>query len=408
MSDTDKQPFLESATLKLILGFIVGAAMGGLPSMAFSPLTPFFAAEFALTEAQIGLVATAMGAGSLVCSLPAGKLVDERGSRGILLAVTAVTVGLLMAMSLTNELLLLLAVYFVAGSLRPFSAVASTKATMTSVPVNRRATSVGLVHAGPSLSSAIVSALIPVLAVMLGWRLGIRVVAVALLPAGWWLYRTLPKGPSLRRPDRDSRAILVSVLTGPGFRHSLIVWVSYMGALFVFLTFFVLYLTQELGFDPTTAGFLMAVVQTAAIVGRPLWGVASDRFLEGSMHRAALLMSIASTAVLVILALLPDSTHPAVVAVVALVAGASLMSSRPVGTTLAVQLLSDEDTARALSILSLVTWVAAMLFPPLFGLIVTTTGSWRLAWMLAASVVGVSVPVLLFLRPDESVAGKHP
>ncbi len=399
MNDAEKTSFLAGVNIKLVLAFLAAGAMGGLPAMAFSPLTPFLAAEFTLTEFQIGLITTAMGMGSLLFSLPAGKLVDQRGSATVLFVGSIAAVGAVAGVSFSTGLFFLLIVYFFSGAIRPFTSIASTKATMISVPPEKEATFVGLVHVGPSLASALTSAVLPTLALMLGWRLGMGIFSLTLLPFCFWLYHALTGKSASAENTEAPPGNLLSALEDSGFRFSLVIWACYMAGLFVFLTFFVLYLTQQLNLSPTAAGGYLALVQIAAVAGRPLWGVASDRFFAGSRYRTALFMGVASTAVFAALAFLPAEAPPLAVGAVALAAGGSIMSSRPVGTTLAMQLVSDEYTTRALAVLSLVTWIVSMILPPLFGVVITATGSWRLAWILLSLVVGGSA-LLLILRPN--------
>ncbi len=388
---------LDPLRLKLIFAFLLAGAIPELLTMGFSPLTPFLVDEFSLTEIHVGLLSASMGAGSLALSVPAGHFVDLRGSKMVLMAGVFVSVFTFIALSLAGGFYGLFAVLFLAGAFRPFSDIASTRATMLAVVGPDQTTAVGMVHVGPSLSSVVTSVLLPVLAAVVGWRCGLQLTAVLLLPVGWWLCKSLTGQRPQATDGRARSSRLRAVLRDRGFFWCLVIWGSFMAGNFAFLSFFILYLTALLSMRPTLAGGLLALSQAVAMVGRPLWGVISDRYFAGRRVRAALVMGVIGTGAFAALALLPRDSTALVPVVIAVAAGASIMSARPVATTLAVEYVSPGDAGRALAILSLVTWMVAMVLPPLMGWIITSTGSWAWAWMVSAGVVGASVPALLAL-----------
>ncbi len=390
---------LNALRLRLILAFLIAGAVPELLTMGFSPLSPFLIERFVLTEVHIGLLSASMGAGSLVLSVSAGHFVDLHGSKTVLMVSAFVAFVSFMALSFAGSFYSLFAVFFVAGSFRPFSDIASTKATMLAVPGPDQTTAVGIVHVGPSLSSVATSALLPGLLAVMGWRSGLQLAGVLLLPVGWWLCRSLTAQVALSIDRRVHTGRLFALLRNPGFSRCLIVWGSFMAGNFAFLSFFILHLTAVAGLRPSMAGGILALAQVVAMMGRPLWGVVSDRFLGGRRIRAALIMGVIATAAFLALALLPGETGVLIPAVIAVGAGASIMSSRPVATTLAVEYVPQKHAGRALALLSLVTWTVAMVLPPLMGWIITYTGSWTWAWMVSAAIAGGSIPALLSLPP---------
>ena len=391
---------LNALKLRLIFAFLIAGAIPELLTMGFSPLTPFLIERFVLTEVHIGLLSASMGAGSLVLSVSAGHFVDVRGSRTVLMASVFVAVLSFMALSLAGGFYSLFVVFFLAGSFRPFSDIASTKATMLAVPGPDQTTAVGIVHVGPSLASVATSALLPGLITVIGWRSGLQLTGVLLLPVGWWVCRSLVAQGDLPLDRQAHRGRLFVLLRNPGFSRCLIVWGSFMSGNFAFLSFFILHLTAVVGLRPSMAGGVLALAQVVAMIGRPLWGVISNRFFGGRRIRAALIMGVIATVVFAALALLPREAGALIPAVIAIGAGASIMSSRPVATTLAVEYVPQKDAGRALALLSLVTWTVAMVLPPLMGWIITYAGSWTWAWMVSAIIAGGSIPALLSLPPS--------
>ncbi len=380
----------------LIIALLLAGAIPELLTMGFSPLTPYLVRDFSLNEVQVGLLGASMGAGSLVFSLPAGQFVDMRGWKIILMAGTFLSALSFFALSLAGGFAALFVVLFLAGAFRPFSDIASTRATMLAVSGGTQTTAVGIVHTGPSLSSFLTSALLPVAATAVGWRAGLQAGALILLPVGLWLCQVFA---TRRTPETSRRRThrLLTLLNRADFRKCLIIWGGFMSGNFAFLTFFILHMTDELGMTPQAAGGLLATAQVMAIIGRPFWGGVSDRCFAGRRIPPALFMGVMGTAAFVGLAFLGSDGGPIIPAAIAVVGGATVMSFRPVGTTLAMEYAPEESEGRALALLSLVTWTAAMLLPPFLGWIVVQTGAWTGAWMVAAMLTGASVLALLLL-----------
>ncbi len=385
----------------LLLAFLLATAAPELVTMGFGPLTPFLVQAFALTEAQVGLIGSSMAVGSLLFSLPAGALVDSWGSRPLLTASVFVALFLLLSLSLATGFFFLLTVFFLSGSFRPLCGIASTRAALLSVSQGEQTTAVGVVHVGPSLASAVASAIIPALALAVGWRLGLRFLAAGLLPLGVWLTWILRRQSELRAPATDRQRDPFSVLGIPDFRKCLAVWACLTSGIFAFLTFFVLYLHAALGLRETLAGGFLAIAQAMAVVGRPMWGMVSWRFFAGNRVKPAKILGGLGAVTFAGLALLPPEPPAVLMAIIAIAAGIGTLSVRPVGTTLAVQFVPGEDAGRALALLSMVTWTSAMLMPAAVGFIVTNTGSWRLAWLIVAGIMSLSVPMLVRFFPAD-------
>ncbi len=396
---------LGRARLTLITALLLSGAIPELLTMGFSPLTPYFVLEFSLTESQIGLLGASMGAGSLALSVPAGRFVDEQGWKKVLMAGAFISAFSFVALSLAGGFVGLIAVLFLAGAFRPFSDIASTKATMLAVPGPEQTTAVGVVHVGPSLSSVLTSMLLPLMAAVVGWRAGLQLGAVTLIPVGYWLCWVLSRqhpGTTASEPQLGQSLAIVTI---PGFWRCLAIWGSFMSANFAFLTFFILHLTGVSGMSPQAAGALLAAAQVVAMVGRPLWGLVSDRCFGGRRVQAALIMAITGTCVFVALAFTVENPVPGIPAAIAVAAGASIMSSRPVGTTLAMEYVPAESGGQALALLSLMTWTVAMILPPFLGWIITFTGTWAVAWIVSAAITATSIPLLIMLIPAGSGSG---
>jgi PPP family 3-phenylpropionic acid transporter len=96
-------------------------------------------------------------------------------------------------------------------------------------------------------------------------------------------------------------------------------WFLLLGGLGVFFPFYSLYLNENLGFDGTRVGLVMAAVPMAGIAAQPLWGYVGDR--TGSRTRLLSFLSIGAAAGYALLYTL--RSFPAVLAGTAILALAS-------------------------------------------------------------------------------------
>ena len=96
-------------------------------------------------------------------------------------------------------------------------------------------------------------------------------------------------------------------------------WFLLLGGLGVFFPFYGLYLNENLGFDGTQVGLIMAAIPFAGIIAQPLWGTIGDR--TGSRTRVLATLSVAGACGFFLLYFL--RSFPAVLAGTAVLALAS-------------------------------------------------------------------------------------
>src|SRR5262245_36940176 len=274
--------------LALILSAQTVANVGplGLPAIA-----SLIRDDLGLTLSQAGSFLSAYYVGPILMSLPAGALADRWGVRPTLvLGQVVIAVGLLVVSTATSYAVLALLLVFAGfgyGMLNP----TSTKAVMGWFPPSQRATVVGLKQVGLPFGGVLGAALLPVLGLMLGWRLGVVVVAgfigIAAL-VSLLLYRDAPTEivtgrTAPRAPVRDvllSRDLwLVGVAT-----------LVFAGMQTVWMAFLVLYLQGEAGLSLLAAGRYLALAQFGGMAGRVAFGLLSDRVFAGG-RRAPLFIA---------------------------------------------------------------------------------------------------------------------
>ncbi|HEU5322104.1 MAG TPA: MFS transporter, partial [Methylomirabilota bacterium] len=166
--------------LALVLAAQTVANVGplGIPAIA-----SLIREDLGLTLTQAGSFLSAYYVGPILMSLPAGTLADRWGvKRTLVLGQLVIALGLLAVAAATTYaalLVLLVVAGFGYGMLNP----TSTKAVMAWFPPSQRATVVGLKQVGLPFGGMLGAALLPGLALALGWRPAV-VVSAAVVALG--------------------------------------------------------------------------------------------------------------------------------------------------------------------------------------------------------------------------------
>jgi len=161
------------------------------------------------------------------------------------------------------------------------------------------------------------------------------------------------------------------------------------------LTYFILFLNDELGVPVVVAGGLLAVLQVSNIVMRIGWGVISDTLSGGRRKPVLLVSSLATAGMILVMALLPNGTPTWALVLVAIGLGGTVTSWVSVHSTLLAELSGPTQVGTTLGYASTVQRASIVLAPPLFGLVADTAG-YQVAWL---GMVGAMLMGIAFLFP---------
>lgn len=378
---------------------------------AVAPLAPFLEAEFSLTKTQVGLLTSALFTGQVVGAVPTGLLTDLIGVRRMLvLAPTALAAGLVVlagASRLQWVMLGLAAAGFWYGSLHSVT----NKGIVEWFPPARRGTAVGIKQTGVTTGTALAAAVLPVVALWLGWRgaVGVNLVAVAVLGlACAALYRRPPGAPARAAAPGSTRRALLALLR-PG-RYWLINTVALLLNIVQFSvsTYLLLYFRDTLGHSLVAAAGFLALSELAGSGGRVLWGVLSDRVWGGRRQPAMQAIAGVGATALVGLSLLPPGAGGAVATGLVILLGLASAGFNGIWMNLASEAAGAESAGIATGMSLSIGSSGAVIGPPLFGLLVDATGSYRLAWQALAVLAGLVFAGLAALRLEARPAQEPP
>jgi MFS family permease len=194
-----------SSRARIIVLILTAQTVANVGPLGIPAVASLIRADLGLTLAQAGSFLSAYYIGPSLVSLPAGTLADRWGVKRLLvLGQLVIALGLVAASAATSYaalVLLLVAAGFGYGILNP----TSTKAVMAWAPPAHRATLVGFKQVGLPLGGMLGAALLPGLAVGIGWRPALIVSAV-LVAAGAAASVVVYRDPLIRGGRQQCRA----------------------------------------------------------------------------------------------------------------------------------------------------------------------------------------------------------
>lgn len=382
--------------------------LGSLSILAVAPLSPFLLDALALSRVEVGLFLPAAYLGGVLMSLPAGWLTERRGVRASLVAAQVVTGAMVLVAALWADLAAILICLVIAGFGFAVLNPATGKAIVDWFPSRERGQAMGIKQAGLTLGGVASAAVLPPLAVALGWRSAFAMAGGAALVSAL-LLATLYRDPPVRAvapaapPNRFADV-------GPFLRRPGVMVVFLCGLALSLvqsgvLAYLVLSMRDTFGLAVIDAARLLALAHLGGAAGRLGWGVISDRLFEGRRRPGLTINALIAVGALGTLALGP-ALPAALLPPVAVIAGVAAFGW--VGLYFA--LVAEIGGARAAGLLTgvavIFAWGGVLVGPPLFGLVLQATDSYRVAWLalaVAALAVAIALPRLQPLVQREPV-----
>ncbi len=382
---------------------VIGLAVlshGGfaLSGQGFTPFYPFIQDDFDLTRTQVGFVTGTIFAAATVTSSGFGWTIDRFGVRimaGFMMILSGIAVA---SLYFASSFLLLLLIAAVMGSLRPVGHPAGTKAIVDWVGPKRRGTAMSIKQAGNPILGALAAVLVPPLAVAFGWRIAAVAMGGFIVASGILilaLYRDKPGTVSRKESSSSFFAGMGKVIRDRDISLAVGFGFPMVGAQVATLTYFILFLNDELGVPVIVAGGMLAVLQVANIVMRIGWGVISDTLGKGRRKPVLFFAGGMTAAVLLIVSFLPDGTPTWALVLIAIALGGTATSWVSVHSVLLSELSDPSQIGTTIGYASTVSRTGIVIAPPLFGFI-ADTASYQAAWM---TLVGAILLGMLFLMP---------
>ncbi len=358
----------------------------------FKAMMPLVSAEFNLSSAQAGFYATFFYISGVALAIFSGQIADKLGPRRGLIGAVSVVGSLMLLHTVMPYYPLMLGLALFTGVAFSVVTPSLNKGIIEMVDSSKRATSNGIVHAGASFGGIIASYLLPTIGENFGWRVGVYIAVGFALLVTLVLFRTYQpinnNGDQSGNP-RNKKGQLKKVVKNP------LIWIVAIMGIVVGLSVgnitihYTLFLTGDLAFRASTAGFFLALFNAGGILGNPLFGYLNDRFLNSNRRLSMFGLSLGIGVLFLIMGsvviqgVLPGIMLGVFSFVLGMFSFATIgMLFTTLGDVAGPKLMG---TATAIILISIrLTMVVA---PPFIGFLADISGSYSLSWFVSAIMI---------------------
>jgi MFS transporter, ACS family, aldohexuronate transporter len=267
---------------------------------------------------------------------------------------------------------------------------------MSWFPPRQRATVVGLKQVGLPFGGMLGAALMPALALRLGWRWAIAagalmIVACAVLSAS--VYRDPPSEAPLRRAAGE-RGAIAGVLRSHDLWLVASATLAFAAMQTVWMAFLALYLQGVVGLALLAASRYLALAQAGGVLGRVAFGVLSDRTFGGRRRAPLVIAGCGSALCSLAIAFTGPAAGAWLLTPLALVFGFFGIGWNGVQHTLMAEIAGPRAAGTAVGLGLAISSLGVTLGPPVFGACVTAAGGYRGPWIGLALVMLVGLGLL--------------
>lgn len=380
-------PAPRSLPWRVAFGGLLAMSMGIGPLVPYilSALAPSIIQDLGLTRTELGTLATIAFAVATLGSSASGGLTDRLGTRRWLFILHGVAGLSLIGVAIAPGFAWLTVAMVLAGVPLAASNPVTNRLLGQQVPVGQRGLLLGIKQSGVQMSQAFAGALLPTVAVYVGWRAAslTGLVFVALALALSWVMSD-DRGERLPRSERPR-----------GIPHPMVGWLAVFGLLVGMViqgvnVYLPLYSFEVLGFSETQAGAVAGVIGGVGIPARIVWG----RFAEHFRTAVVPMLVVASvSAVAVVLIWVSGVAGP-----VWLWAGVLLFSGATLPSTVVMMMaivrgVDASRTGKASGQVMLGVYGGFMAGPVAFGAVVDLTDDYAVGFtaLLACALGAVGV-----------------
>jgi sugar phosphate permease len=170
---------------------------------------------------------------------------------------------------------------------------------------------------------------------------------------------------------------------------------------YVVLVFLALDVRERGELSLGTAVAFLAIAQAGGIIGRTSWGYLSDRAFGGRRRPLLAIITAVGLACTLTLAALPSRVDTVALCGLSFIVGFSLLGWPGLWITLVCEVAGPWRAGAATGFALTFVTVAGFVSPPVYGLIIDLTQSFRAMWLALSFVLLISLMLLKVIREKE-------
>ncbi len=392
----------------MAVNVVMGFAIGG-----FAALLPLVREDFDLSRTEVGFYTTCLFLASFGSALLAGYLIDRLGIRKGL-GLGGVVMGSFIALyGVVPSYYVLLIFAFGAGLGQSLLTPAGNKAIISLTGGVASNMIMGFFRSGVGVGSLIGAALLPWIALHLGWRAAIIGAGLICLILAINIFRnkSLASHDQVGEEEQGEKVSfkeeVKDLLTIPDFRFLVLTGFAFAAVLATLIGYLPLWLNEAGGLSVYHAGLGLGLAQAGGVAGRPFWGFLSDRF---KLLRQDLIMAV--QAVLMVITLITFAFAGTRLIMEALLALSFFIGFVGMGFggvyfgflgSLAGTIKTGVATGLALTFLRL----AVVAIPPIFGSVADYFETYTWSWLFIAIFPALSLSYYIKVRVNKAKNEVH-
>jgi len=390
-------------------GVLVLLFAHGFGRMSYSVILPFMKDHLSLTYTQVGLIATGNFIGYLLFTTFGGFLAARFGPRKIISVSLIVTGVTLFLTGFSNSFSFAFVTRLITGAGNGGCFVPMMSLPAAWFVARKRGLAIGIVNMGVCIGLTLSGLLLPFCISYFGpegWRYAWYLMGAGVFICSFFCYGLLrnsphEKGLRMYGEDGSSEQIPPQTITLlAAFRRVMgeseiwklgSVYFMFGFSYMIYLTFFVAYLTKEVGMGPVEAGIIFAIIGIVAIFGGILWGAVSD--VIGRRYACVFIYLVLAFSYA-----LPGFFKGPVVSYLSAIMFGIAFSVPVLMAAAAGDAVGGQLAPAALGVITLIFAIAQVFGPFVGGSIKDATGTFTYAFMLCAAVALLGALCSLLLK----------
>lgn len=383
----------------LIAALSFAMATGATGTYALGALSPFLVEAFSLSAGGVGLLMGVIYLTAASSSGIIGRRADRVNPARIIYAGAVCSFLAAIAFAAAPNVIVLGIFAVLAGLAMAASNPGSNGMIARRLPPGSRAYATGIKQSGATGTGLYIAAVVPTLAVILGWRLAaLATLIIPILAIVTILWSKRSSGAELQLEALPKPAARIGKLRW-------LTWLSRYALLFGIATgicngFYVLYSSEVLGFGAVKAGLVFAVFSLASVVARVVWARLAERGIDtGLLFLVIGVIGVASA----LLAFGAPYVGPWAMWLAATFGGTSIVGWNALAMVTIMQQVPVNAVGASSARMLRSFFIGLTVGPVAFGLIVELLGygvGWLLQFLTLALATSAAVFLARALRAD--------